>query len=59
MCVPCGTHFRLRDTENGEYQWQFFWDPEGDPVGSDAEEAAEWFAWEKAKEAQKQAGAGI
>lgn len=35
MCVHCGTHFALRTADG----WAFLW-PDGEPVGSTAEEAA-------------------
>ncbi len=37
----------------------FLWEPDGEPVGSNAEEAAEWNANKAAREAEKTAGAGI
>jgi hypothetical protein len=55
MCCVCGGHFPLRTVDG----WQFFWEPDGDPVGSDAEEAAEYFAEKKTAESQKHLGAGI
>ncbi len=55
MCVHCGTHFRLRD-EHGEPA--FLWE-DGEPVGSDAEEALEYLNDLAAKQAVKEAGGGI
>ena len=62
MCVHCGTHFPLRDYSPEAKSidgWAFLWEPDGDPVGSDAEEADEFFAKRKQEEAEKHAGEGI
>jgi hypothetical protein len=56
FCCACGQHFRLR---NPDGSWAFVWDPDGDPVGSDAEEAAAFFAERDKREAEKLAGGGI
>jgi hypothetical protein len=56
FCCACGKHFRLR---NPDGSWAFLWDPDGDPVGSDPEEAAAFFADLHRKEAEKTAGDGI
>ncbi len=37
----------------------FVWDGDGEPVGSNAEEAAEWNAKKQQREVDKQAGSGI
>ena len=57
FCCGCGTHLPLRTYEqrvsgasNWSYAnsgidgWQFLWEPGGDPVGSNAEEAEAFFA---------------
>lgn len=59
FCCHCGTHFHLRTVEGDEFKWQFEWVPDGDPVGSDAEEADEYMAVKRAEEAKKHVGAGI
>ena len=59
FCCGCGDHFRLRQVEDGELRWAFAWVPDGEPVGSDAEEAAEWRAEKARREAEKNNGAGI
>ncbi len=45
--------------QTDEFVWQFEWQPDGDPVGSDAEEAKEYLAAKKQREAQKHVGEGI
>lgn len=55
FCCHCGKHFTLRD-QNGP---AFFWKPEGDPVGSTADEAEAFFAERVRTEAAKHAGGGI
>jgi hypothetical protein len=55
MCVHCGTHFDL----GPPWQPNFVWADDGEPVGSNAEEAAEWNAAKAAREAEKQQGHGI
>jgi hypothetical protein len=62
FCCNCGTHFRLQDARPGvktQDDWAFLWEPEGDPVGSNAEEAAAFLAAKTAKETEKHKGAGI
>lgn len=61
FCCNCGTHFRLQEfnRDTGQTEWQFEWYPDGDPVGSDAEEAQEYIASKKSREAQKHVGSGI
>lgn len=54
FCCHCREHFRLRI----EGEWQFFW-PDGEPVGSDAEEAEKFMAQKRAEEVDKQRGGGI
>ncbi len=56
FCVGCGTHFPLKDEDGIP---NFLWEPDGEPVGSTAEEAAEWNTKKRQREAEKQAGAGI
>lgn len=55
FCCHCLTHFSLKTADG----WQFVWEPDGDPVGSDAEEAAAFLAEVKRREAEKHAGGGI
>lgn len=57
FCANCGTHFRLRDGSSGV--WNFLWEPDGDPVGSDVEEATEWKEAKAKEEVEKQKGSGI
>lgn len=61
FCCHCGAHFRLRqhDAEKKEWFWAFEWEPDGDPVGSDAQEAEEYLAKQKQQEAAKHTGEGI
>jgi hypothetical protein len=54
-CAICMAHFDLF-TDDG---WQFLWDHDGDPVGSDAKEAEEYLAAERLRRAAKNNGAGI
>lgn len=55
FCCACGNHFPLRTAAG----WQFFWLPEGDPVGSSIEEAAAFF-WERdAQIGRRDIGDGI
>jgi hypothetical protein len=58
FCCNCGKHFRLQDS-NIVGEWAFEWRPEGDPVGSDADEAAEYLAAKQQREAEKHLGSGI
>jgi len=55
FCCHCGKHFHLRTADG----WQFEWEPDGDPVGSDAEESEEYLAAKRAAEAKKHVGQGI
>lgn len=62
FCVRCGTHFHLRDSRPEARSidgWAFTWEPDGDPVGSNAEEAEAFFAERKRIEAERLAGGGI
>lgn len=43
FCCNCGKHFPLRTADG----WQFEWQPDGDPVGSNAEEAELYLAARK------------
>jgi len=56
FCVGCGRHFYLEDA-NGIPN--FLWEPDGEPVGSDSEEATTWNAKEQEREAEKNKGSGI
>ncbi len=56
FCVHCGTHFRLTNPDGSP---AFLWDRDGDPVGSNAEEAEAFFAAKRDAEARKQSGGGI
>jgi hypothetical protein len=56
FCVHCGAHFPLRDSDGIP---NFLWDRDGEPVGSTAEEAAEWNTAKARREAEKDRGAGI
>jgi hypothetical protein len=56
FCVGCGKHFPLKD---GDGIPNFTWEPDGEPVGSDAEEAAAWNAQKQQREAEKHKGAAI
>jgi hypothetical protein len=55
FCCGCGTHISLR-TVNG---WQFVWEPDGEPVGSNADEAQEFIEAKRKTEAEKHAGESI
>lgn len=55
FCCHCGTHFNL----GPPWDPAFVWEPDGEPVGSNAEEAAQWNAEKKRKDAEKHAGSGI
>ncbi len=55
FCCNCGKHFPLQTAEG----WQFEWQPDGDPVGSNAEEAEAYLANKQRIEADKHKGAGI
>lgn len=55
FCCRCGTHFDL----GPPWKPAFLWEPDGEPVGSNAEEAAEWNAAKKKREAEKHQGSGI
>jgi hypothetical protein len=61
MCVHCGTHFHLQrfNPATDKAEWQFEWLPEGDPVGSNAEEAEAYLAEKRQREAAKHLGSGI
>ena len=52
FCCHCGKHFPLFLNE----KWQFEWKPDGDPVGSDEQEAEEYLSEKKMK---KHLGEGI
>jgi hypothetical protein len=56
FCVGCGAHFPLRDADGIP---NFLWESDGEPVGSDAGEAAEWNEKKRRREAEKTTGAGI
>ncbi len=55
FCCRCGTHFDL----GPPWKPAFLWDSDGEPVGSNAEEAATWNAEKRQREAEKTRGAGI
>lgn len=62
FCVGCRAHFPLRDHRpeaNSVDGWAFVWDRDGEPVGSDAEEAAAFRAVKADREAEKNKGGGI
>ena len=63
FCCHCGTHYPLRDNRTDELDandgWAFLWQPDGDPVGSNAEEAAKYLAAKIAQENDKHKGTGI
>ncbi len=61
FCCACRDHFRLRgfDAGRGGWFWAFLWTDDGTPVGSTAEEAAEYLAEKKLREATKNNGGGI
>ena len=54
FCCGCGRHFNLRDANGPAFLW-----PDGEPVGSNAEEAAAWREEQRQSEAKKFAGGGI
>lgn len=53
FCCGCGTHFPLRDYRTEKLKandgWAFEWNPDGDPVGSGAEEAEAYLAAKRGK----------
>lgn len=61
FCCHCGSHFRLREFDPKTERWEpaFLWTRDSTPVGSDAEEAAEYLAEKKRREAEKNNGGGI
>lgn len=63
FCCHCGTHFPLRDYRTDELLandgWAFEWQPDGDPVGSNVEEAEQYMANKKQQSAEKHRGTGI
>lgn len=61
FCCHCGDHYRLRgfDANRGGWFWAFLWTSDGTPVGSTAEEAAQYLAEKRSHEAQKNNGGGI
>lgn len=63
FCCGCGSHFPLRDYRTEQLKandgWAFLWEPDGDPVGSDAAEAEAFLSAKRAAEAKKHAGGGI
>lgn len=46
FCCGCGKHFSLQTGEG----WQFEWEPDGDPVGSDAKEAEQYLLTKRLRE---------
>jgi hypothetical protein len=61
-CVGCSAHFPLRDARpeaKAIDDWAFLWEPDGDPVGSTAEEAIAFFAERQREMAERDAGTGI
>ena len=59
FCCFCGGHFPLRQLDNGKSIWAFLWVPDGDPVGSDADEAAAYLAERERLANEKHLGTGI
>ena len=62
FCATCCGHFPLRDARpEGKSidTWAFLWEPTGDPVGSNADEAAAFLLAQQDREAAKHAGEGI
>lgn len=63
FCCGCQRHFPLRDFRTDALKqtdgWAFEWQPDGDPVGSTAEEAAAYLADKARKENEKHLGEGI
>lgn len=55
FCCGCGTHFPLRTADG----WQFLWEPDGEPVGSNVEEAQEFIDAKQRAEAERHAGESI
>lgn len=55
FCCNCGKHFAL----GPPWEPAFLWHPDGEPVGSTAEDAAAYRAKQAAREAEKHKGAGI
>jgi hypothetical protein len=61
FCCHCGSHFRLREFDADRKEWApaFLWTSDGTPVGSTAEEAEQYLAEQKRREAEKHNGGGI
>ena len=55
FCCACGQHFHLQTADG----WQFVWEPDGDPVGSSAEEAEVYLLMLRRREAEKRMGENI
>lgn len=64
FCCGCGAHFnlfgyeKLPDGTRGDWTHNFEW-PDGTPVGASPEEAEEFHAAKRAREAEKNAGTAI
>lgn len=56
FCIGCKNHFALRDMDGIP---NFLWEPDGEPVGSTADEAAAWNEKKRLREAEKNQGDGI
>lgn len=56
FCCRCGGHFPLALPDGSP---AFVWDRDGEPVGSDAAEAAAWNEAKRRADAVKHCGAGI
>lgn len=59
FCCSCGQHFNLRYEQDGKMHWAFEWVPEGDPVGSNVDEAQEYLTEKQRQENEKLKGGGI
>ena len=55
FCCHCGSHFNL----GPPWEPAFLWTSDGTPVGSNAEEALQFLAEKKQREAEKHKGEGI
>jgi hypothetical protein len=57
FCCACGSHWPLQDLRTPELEatdgWAFEWEPDGDPVGSNEEEAEKYLAEKRRRKAVK------
>lgn len=59
FCAVCGEHFPLQETRDRVKRWTFTWTEDGEPVGSDADEAAAFREARLKGEAEKYLDGGV